>query len=106
MKPGDTPKYVSEKSDHPRKIVKNVPLIVQKRLSSISSNQEVFMDAAPPYQQALNKAGYNHILVYEEDALNNNNDDEDNNNDEDDRCTGCREGASPTPVRNLQPDGC
>ena len=84
MKPGDTPKYVSEKSDHPRKIVKNVPLIVQKRLSSISSNQEVFMDAAPPYQQALNKAGYNHILVYEEDALNNNNDDEDNNNDDED----------------------
>ena len=84
MKPGDTPRYVSEKSDHPRKIVKNVPLIVQKRLSGISSNQEVFMAAAPPYQQALNKAGYNHILVYEEDDQNNNNNDEEDNNNNDD----------------------
>ena len=73
MKPGDTPKYVSNDSDHPKKILKNVPVSVQKRLSGISSNEEVFRAAARPYQISLNRAGYDHILVYDEDAQNNNN---------------------------------
>ena len=33
-------------------------------------------------------------------------DNEENDYDVNDRCIGCREGASPTPARNLQPDGC
>ena len=80
MKQGDTPKYVSNDSDHPKKILKNVPVSVQKRLSGISSSREVFMAAAQPYQTALNKASYDHILEYEEEAQNNNDDDEDENN--------------------------
>ena len=76
-KPGDSPKYVHDKSDHPRKILKNVPVSVQKRLSGISSNEEVFRAAAPTYQRALNEAGYDHILTYEEDAQNNNTEDQD-----------------------------
>ena len=79
MKPGDSPKYVHMKSDHPRKIVKNIPLSVQKRLSGISSNREVFMAAAETYQKSLNEAGHEHILVYEEEAQNNNTEDENNN---------------------------
>ena len=85
MKPGDSPKYVSEKSDHPKKIVKNVPVSVQKRLSGISSNEEVFRAAARPYQISLNRAGYDHILVYDEEAQNNNNNDEDENNNNNNR---------------------
>ena len=79
-KPGDTPVYVSNKSDHPKKILKNVPVSVNKRLNDISSNREVFEAAALPYQTALNEAHYNHILEYDENVHNNEND-ENNNED-------------------------
>ena len=42
--------------------MKNIPLNVNKRLSSISSNREVFEAAAPTYKEALDRAGYNHNL--------------------------------------------
>ena len=48
------------------KFIKNIPLSVQKRLSSLSSNKEIFDAAAPPYQEALNRAGYKHKLEFEE----------------------------------------
>ena len=72
-KPNDTPQYVHSKSDHPPSILKNIPPSVNKRLSSISSSKELFDAAAPSYQQALNEAGYNHNLEYDENACNNNN---------------------------------
>merc|ERR1711949_17971 len=37
------------------------------------------MAAAQPYQTALNKASYDHILEYEKEAQNNNDEDENNN---------------------------
>ena len=81
-KPGDNLVYVDGKSDHPKKILKNVPVSVEKRLSGISSSREVFMEAALPYQTALNLANHDHILEYQEDVHDNNNDDENNNNNE------------------------
>ena len=78
-KPGDNLVYVDAKSDHPKKILKNVPVSVEKRLSGISSSREVFMAAAQPYQDALKQANHDHILEYQEDENNNNNDDENNN---------------------------
>ena len=84
MKPGDTPVYVSNKSDHPKKVLGNVPVGVNKRLSVISSDREMFMAAATPFQNALKEAGYDHILEFDENAVNddqnNENDDDENNN--------------------------
>ena len=37
---------------------------MNKRLSSISANEAVFDQACPPYQEALNKSGYNHKLKF------------------------------------------
>ena len=65
MKPNDTPTYVHQESNHPRGILKNIPLSVNKRLSSISSNEEVFDLAKHPYQEALAKSGYNFNLKFE-----------------------------------------
>ena len=45
--------------------MKNIPAGVNKRLSRISSNKAVFDAAAPVYQEALNKSGYNHKLEFE-----------------------------------------
>lgn len=63
-KPGETIKYVHVDSNHPPSIIRNIPLGVNRRLSDISSSQAIFEAAIPPYQEALNKAGYKHKLSY------------------------------------------
>lgn len=44
--------------------MKNIPHSVNRRLSSISANQDVFNQAAPEYQEALEKSGYDFKLNY------------------------------------------
>ena len=44
---------------------KNIPENVNKRLSCISSTQQVFNEAIPSYQKALNKSGYYNKLTYD-----------------------------------------
>ena len=65
IKPNNKPLYVNAKSNHPPNITKNIPLAVNKRLSEISSNEEIFDKAAPTYQDALDKSGYKFKLKYE-----------------------------------------
>ena len=64
-KPNDTPIYINKKSNHPPSITKNIPTAVNRRLSSISANEEVFKEAIPPYQEALAKGGYEYQLKYD-----------------------------------------
>ena len=56
MKPNNTLQYINVKSNHPPAILKIIPEGVNKRLSEISSNKEVFDQAAPPYQKALDES--------------------------------------------------
>ena len=65
MKPNGAPVYVHRESNHPRGILENIPKSINTRLSSISSNQEVFKAACPPYQAALEKSGYDFQLSYD-----------------------------------------
>ena len=66
LKPNDTPLYVNIGSNHPPKILENIPKGVNRRLSNISSTKEIFDKAAPTYQAALREAGYTYNLEYEE----------------------------------------
>ena len=45
---------------------KQIPLGIQRRLSDISANKEIFDNAKEVYQEALEKAGHSHKLSYEE----------------------------------------
>lgn len=63
-KPLSTPIYVHSQSNHPPNIIRNIPEAINRRLSSISSDQEVFNEVAPPYQEALRKSGYTHKLEF------------------------------------------
>ena len=63
-KPGNTPLYVHASSNHPPNIINNIPKMINTRLSHISSNEEVFQQAAPTYQDALHRSGYTHKLTY------------------------------------------
>ena len=64
MKPNNRILYVHRQSNHPPALLKNIPENINKRLTSISSNQKVFDEAIPPYQKALDESGYNHKLTY------------------------------------------
>ena len=64
IKPNDNPMYVHSLSNHPKSILKNIPLAVNERLNRVSANKNVFDAAAPPYQEALRKSGYEHNLAF------------------------------------------
>ena len=66
MKTNDSPVYVNRNSNHPPSILKNIPEAVTRRLSRISANEDVFKEAIPPYQNALNMSGYDYVMKYEE----------------------------------------
>ena len=67
-KPNSTILYINSLSNHPPTILKNIPLEVNRRLCRLSSNEEEFLAVVAPYQEALNKAGYNHQLTYQQPA--------------------------------------
>ena len=65
MKPNDTPVYVDAGSNHPVKVLENIPRGMNRRLSSISANSEIFERAAPVYRALLDKSGYKFKLNFD-----------------------------------------
>ena len=57
--------FIHKQLNHPPSIIKQLPLSVERRLSKLSSNEKIFNDSIPIYQEALIKAGYNHKLTYQ-----------------------------------------
>ena len=47
IKPNNLIQYVHSDSNHPPAILKNIPLSINKRLSSLSSSEEMFNEIAP-----------------------------------------------------------
>ena len=66
LKPNDTPVYVDAGSNHPPKVLENIPKGINRRLSTISANKEIFDKAAPTYQTALENSGHNFKLNFEQ----------------------------------------
>ena len=64
-KPNDEPLYINRNSNHPPTILSRLPQIISKRISSLSSNFELFSRAAPIYNAALENAGYTERVKYE-----------------------------------------
>ena len=65
IKPNDIPLYVHKQSNRPPSIIKNLPAGINKRLSSLSANEQIFNEAAKPYQEALRRSGYDYQLKFE-----------------------------------------
>ena len=57
-------KYINIESNHPPFIIKQLPLSIESRLSSLFS-EKIFNDSVTPYQDALDKSGYKHKLKYQ-----------------------------------------
>ena len=64
IKPNDVPSYVHRNSNHPPSVLKNIPAAINRRISALSSNEEIFNGVAQLYQDALNKAGYEYKLKF------------------------------------------
>ena len=63
-KPEDKTMYINKESNHPEYIKKELPNMIQARLSAISSNEKVFKEAVGNYQQALINSGYKEKLEF------------------------------------------
>ena len=61
-KPNSEINYIHRESNHPPTIIKQLPLSVESRLSKLSSDENVFIQAPSVYQEALKRAGYNHKI--------------------------------------------
>ena len=57
-KPNDETKYIHANSNHPPSIIKQLPVSIENRLSSISCNKKTFNEAAKHYQSTLIQSGY------------------------------------------------
>ena len=66
LKPNDTPIYVDAGSNHPHKVIENIPKGINRRLSTISATKQIFDNAAPVYQAALERSGHKFKLSFEE----------------------------------------
>ena len=57
-KPNDTPMYVNKMSNYPMSIINNIPDMVSKRLSNLSSDKRSFLDTKHAYESALKHSGF------------------------------------------------
>ena len=63
--PNDEPLYINRNSNHSPTILSRLPQTIRKRISSQSSNYELFTKAAPMYNAALENAGYAERVNYD-----------------------------------------
>ena len=57
-KPNNTPLYIHSKSNHPPSIIKQLPSMTNKRISSLSCDEIEFNKAKITYETALKNSGY------------------------------------------------
>ena len=62
--PNDIINYINCESNHPPSIIQNLPKGIGTRLSTNSSSNEIFQEAAKPYNDALKQNGYKQLLIY------------------------------------------
>ena len=63
-KPNNIPLYINQQSNHPSRVIGNIPQSSNGRLSEISYGKESFEKAASIYQKALDNSGYKHLLKF------------------------------------------
>ena len=51
--------FINKTSNHPPNILKELPKVINKRITDISCNQAIFDAAKTTYEQALRKSGFN-----------------------------------------------
>ena len=62
QKPDNMIQYIHMESNHPPNIIKQIPKKIEKCLSQLSSNEEIFSESAPFYGDKLHQSGYQQKL--------------------------------------------
>ena len=57
--------YLNVQSNHPRHIIKHIPEMIEQRLSTLSSTEEIFENSKTIYEKALRDSGYKCELKYQ-----------------------------------------
>ena len=65
-KPNNDPLYIDSRSNHPPCIIKQLPVSINKRLCSLSSDEKSFRSIRPIYEDALKRSRFNMKLSYSE----------------------------------------
>ena len=65
-KPNNTVQYVHTQSNHPKHVIKQIPVGINKRLCAISCDKEHFDRAKPEYEKALKDSGHKVDLEFTE----------------------------------------
>ena len=63
-KPGNEILYIHKDSNHPLSILNQIPKSIEKRISTLSSNETIFNKSKEIYQKTLEKSGYRQTLKY------------------------------------------
>ena len=63
-KPNSQLNYINSNSNHPRHIKKQLPIMIEKRLNSLSKNERTFNMIKPEYNEALAKSGFKYKLNF------------------------------------------
>ena len=61
--------YINKQSNHPPSIIKQIPSMISKQVSDISCDSDNFNKAAPDYNTALKKSGFNDNIEYSQSQL-------------------------------------
>ena len=61
----DTPVYVHTQSNHPKNVINEIPLSVNRTLSMISIDESILKSTKGSYQKALTDGRHKHDLVYD-----------------------------------------
>ena len=63
-KSNNQPLYITVKSNHPPNILRDLPSMINKRLSDLSCNEEKYKKSKRLYETELNESGYKTTLTY------------------------------------------
>ena len=69
-KVNNKPLYINSKSNHHYTIIKELPKVINKRLSELFCDQEEFNKAKPLYEEALSEGNYKASLQFEKSQYN------------------------------------
>ena len=63
-KPNNEPLYINKLSNHPPNILKELPSMIEKRISELSCDVNEFEKCKPLYEEALARSGFHCALKY------------------------------------------
>ena len=69
-KPNNTILYINKNSNHPNHIKKEIPKMIAKRLSALSSNESIFENSCFPYKEALKNSNFDNKSIKYHNNLN------------------------------------